>query len=338
MQSIHEYWRASGNRCIVTTVRPHTYRQRPPEQMYAEALAIITDWEGDGVNMPAEFCPDFGTISMAKAWGGRPEVTDHGDVFIHPVSGDLDEILAIKPGPNTDGEIAAELYHRLVRETRRENMLFRTPDCQGVLNTAAMIMQQEELMVAMLTDPDKVHAFLEAVCENNIRFLKDALAAVGHIDGAVWPFIWLPHTVGITITEDYMPLLSVEMYREFGIPYLKRIADEFGGVFIHCCGDYARHLPTLAEAEINILGLEFHHPYTTLADVQEHFDDIVLAPFLNREGECGFDDTPAFVEHCLGNLAGKNRLWLAYADSWPEVPTVREVMKRRGVEFDGFCA
>ncbi len=81
------------------------------------------------------------------------------------------------------------------------------------------------------------------------------MLGMGPLCGMGWPYNWLPDDLGVVFTEDLMPLLSPELYREFGVPYLKRLADTFGGAFIHCCGEFEQHLPALVDQRRQYPGL-----------------------------------------------------------------------------------
>jgi hypothetical protein len=95
------------------------------------------------------------------------------------------------------------------------------------LNTASLLWQQEEFMIAMYNEPAQVHELLEQVTEHIIHIIRAMKKSIGNICGPVWPYIWLPTDIGVGITEDYMPLLSPKLYREFGIPYVEKISREF---------------------------------------------------------------------------------------------------------------
>ena len=82
--------------------------------------------------------------------------------------------------------------------------------------------------------------------ESGIRGILIGSLAGGFAPGG--PYVSLPAELGVCLTQDYMPLLGPEIYRVFELPRLKRIAEAFGGVYIHCCGEYARHLPALRDA------------------------------------------------------------------------------------------
>lgn len=51
-------------------------------------------------------------------------------------------------------------------------------------------------------------------------------------------------------------MLSPELHDEFGVPYLNRLSDAFGGVYIHSCGDWTHLAPSLEKVR-GLRGLEF---------------------------------------------------------------------------------
>lgn len=77
-----------------------------------------------------------------------------------------------------------------------------------------------------------------------------------------------------------MPLLSAELYQEFGIPYVKRLNEAFGGVQIHCCGEWGRHAENLRSAGIRLRAAEFHYPFTAIRELAPLADDTVFATYL----------------------------------------------------------
>jgi hypothetical protein len=221
------------------------------------------------------------------------------------------------------------------------------------MNTLALVMDQQELLMGMYTDPDAIHAALDAITDTLIAYhqrlrtelrngpsssdTRDPSAVAdptpdtcpGRIVGSIWPYTILPEELGCSITQDMMPLLGPELYRDFEIPRLKRIADAFGGVQIHCCGAYAQHLPVLRDAGINILGLEFHHPFTPFAALHAIFgNDIVYIPYLF--GDCkDYDDYVAFARALLAQGTAETRFWFAQAEGWCDMDALRELETAR---------
>jgi hypothetical protein len=256
--------------------------------------------------------------------------------FIHPAAESIDAALDLVPPAQTpDVAPAVEMFEELKRRTGRADLCFRTPDFQGVLSAAALILKQDELLMAMYTDADKVHRFLQRICDVAIAYIRTLQRRAGRTDGNIWPYIWVPHTVGVMITEDMMPLLSPELYRDFGLPYLKQISDAFGGVFIHCCGEWGRHARVLAESGVKILGAEFHHPFTDTDEIQEHLDGLVLVPVLSGLKE-NSPTIEQFVEDLLKRRRGRTRLWFAHNDAWG-ANKILPLLRRHGMAFDGIA-
>ena len=53
-----------------------------------------------------------------------------------------------------------------------------------------------------------------------------------------------------------LAVLSPKLYREFALPYVNEVSEEFGGVFIHSCGNILHQLDNLAQVH-NLRGLNF---------------------------------------------------------------------------------
>lgn len=251
------------------------YRQQPNQtKMLDAAEACIRRDIADALpNVVPTFIPDFGTVSMPAMWGGTvAPAANGGGIFIEPIIHSADELRHL-PAPcsfeQSDFARGLRGHGELCRRLNSEHVYLRTPDLQGPMNTLAMLMDQEALMLALFDEPQSVHAALDQITDALIDCLSRYRSAVGaeRVVGNVWPWVILPGGAGVGITQDYMPLLGADQYAEFELPRLKRIADSFGGVFIHCCGEYARHLPALASADFRILGIEMHHPCTQLPEV-----------------------------------------------------------------------
>ena len=105
--------------------------------------------------MPSLY-PDCGTVSVPKYWGGQVVVSPETcNPFSQPVAAAFDEALALTPRPVNDPEMDAARAVRLYRQLGEPAWL-RSPDMQGTLNTAGMILQQEELLMGNVSEPDKV--------------------------------------------------------------------------------------------------------------------------------------------------------------------------------------
>jgi len=311
---IRRFWAGEG-RAIVSMTSDHAfYRQNfNDEEILTRAVENLCDQARlPGVNIPT-FFPDFGTISTAKYWGGRWRFdSTGGNIFIDPVAETLDEALELTPRPLDDPAMdvarSLRLYRTLCERLETEHLWYRSPDFQGTLSTAGLIVNQQELLIAMHTEPEKVHAFLDKVC----TFLIDYGCYIrretgGKVCGSVWPYTVLPADLGMSLTEDLMPLLSTELYREFGLPYLKRLDDAFGGVQVHCCGDWGRHVDTLRHAGIRMPVVEFHHPCTRIEELAPLAEATVFVPYLLADRQSRYADLFDYYRRLLAETP--HRYW-----------------------------
>jgi hypothetical protein len=160
--------------------------------------------------------------------------------------------------------------------------------------------------------PGKVHTFLEKVTGFLVEYQRYLRRASGHkICGNLWPMTFFPEDLGVSFTEDLMPLLSTKLYRDFGLPYLKRLAEEFGGLHIHCCGRYQHHVQTLLQSGLKIYALEFHYPEMLLEDLAPLADQTVLVPYIILHKQSEFKNTSQFYRCLLEDYAHKFRFWFA---------------------------
>lgn len=125
-----------------------------------------------------------------------------------------------------------------------------------------------------------------------------------------------------------MPLISAEAYREFGLPYLKRIADTFGGALIHCCGQYGHQVQNLCDLHdggIPIRAMEFHDPYTSIDEVRPLGErGVVLKPYLGKNGL--FANNVEYYRWLLENTP--YRYWFALFDGEEDHAFARELEER----------
>jgi uroporphyrinogen decarboxylase len=104
------------------------------------------------------------------------------------------------------------------------------------------------MLEAMCLNPKWIHDVCSVVTDNIIRHLEFLLRELGLPDG-VWMYEDMGYTQG--------PFFAPELYREFLLPYHRRIGDYFhsyGLPFIfHSCGRIRPLLPLIAEAGVDCL-------------------------------------------------------------------------------------
>ena len=323
---------------LLTVHAPLDYRQNPdPEKLVEGACAqIAADAVSGEPHVLPTFWPDFGTVSTAKLWGGKVmQASNGGGVHIEPVAPTLSMIenLTIhQTFEESDFHQGITLYRQVCERLETDDVFVRTPDFQGPMNTLALLTDQTELICGLYEEPELVERALDHVTDTLIATFRRFRDTVGpaKVIGNIWPFITLPDGQGVGITQDYMPLLGPELYERFELPRLKRIADAFGGVYIHCCGEYTQHLPALARADFKIWGIEVHYPYTKLWDVYDVLGDrVAYTPYLAP----GVAEYPALVDLCrefARRDCASARFWFAQCPGWCDIRELQQVIERFG--------
>jgi len=131
----------------------------------------------------------------------------------------------------------------------------------GVLDAAYKLRGAAEVCMDMLTDPDYYHDLMTFITDCLIRRMK----AVRQ-----WRWERQPNAPdkgqfkrpGYGFADDAVVLLSVAQYKEFVLPYHKRLAAEFGDggrASVHLCGDATRHFRTLRD-ELNVYSFDTGFP------------------------------------------------------------------------------
>ena len=331
LERFRAFLRGDQREALVTVHAAFEYRQNPdPESVVAGACAQIqADAAAVEPDVLPTFWPDFGTISTAKLWGGKILTASHGGgVHIEPVAPTLPELAKLslrQTFEESDYQQALLLYRRVCERLETDQIFIRTPDFQGPLNTLALLTDQTELMCGLYEEPELVEHALDQVTDTLVAYVQRFRQAVGpaKVIGNIWPFVSLPDGQGVGITQDYMPLLGAELYERFELPRLKRIADAFGGVYIHCCGEYAQHLPALARADFKIWGMEVHYPYTKLWDVYAALGDrIAYTPYV-AAGDANFPTLGDFCRELACRDCAAARYWLAQCAGWCDIAELR---------------
>ena len=106
---------------------------------------------------------------------------------------------------------------------------------------------------------------------------------------------WMPDGFGISVSNDECALISASLHDEFSVPYLNRISEAFGGIYIHSCGRWAHQIPSLRKVRA-LRGLEFGASEAPYAPVLEAFGGrTVLAVRVGLHRDLTFDGMAGFV-------------------------------------------
>jgi len=187
----------------------------------------------------------FGTVMVPEAFGCPIEWTPDGVPWARPAITAPRDVYAIRRPKVRE----ASMIQRIKRHVEYAQQIIadvvpmQVIDLQSPYSAACQIWDAEELMSAMFTDPKAVHHFLRIVTDFSIEFLQEYIT---WLDRPAFPgrnFPSIPDDIGPNIADDTPAImLSPQQYEEFALPYNIDVAEAFGGLSIHCCGDYNHQL------------------------------------------------------------------------------------------------
>jgi len=152
-----------------------------------------------------------------------------------------------KPRPEADGLLPFVLNRLRLNRHRIEGMghKIRFSVSRGPLNIAAHIMGTTEFLMAMLTDPDRIHKMLVLITDFLVEWHDLQKKTIDSIDG-------------ILILDDLIGFIDPDQFREFGLPYLKTLYNRKVSVkFLHNDAQWQSSAEFLPEAGINLFNMAF---------------------------------------------------------------------------------
>ncbi|GAB4363214.1 MAG: hypothetical protein Kow0042_00830 [Calditrichia bacterium] len=288
-------------------------------------------------------CPSLGVVPIASAFGC--EVVWWESDFPSAracIQDDPRQVFDLAPPRVNDGELQRVMdYTRYFIEHTGGRFPIRLTDIQGPLDNAALIMGHNNLMTALITAPDAVHYLMRRVTDLMIEVIK-AQREICHSYGVEFvPAMfqpWLPEGLGVAISNDDWVMISPEMHDEFHVPYLNRLSEEFGGIYIHSCGNWKAQFKSIDKIH-NLRGIEFGASETPYTEVLERFNGkIALACRVGFNRDIRFHGMADYVKRILSARKTNRGLFInvditngVIGDDWP-VTDLQEIYQLIGIE------
>ncbi len=197
----------------------------------------------DAVWVPG-FWVEYGMAAEPSAFGARIH-------FHHDRPPSIESIItdpahwaeAPLPDVKEDGfmPLILRLYEYAEKRLQAEGLGIKMVSARGPMVTAGWVMGVTDLMTGIITHPKQISKFLDTVTTTIIHWLHAQLETITAPEG-------------IMLLDDIVGMVSVDHYREFVEPHLRRIFDEFEGLIrIYHNDTPCPHLySVLAEANFDV--------------------------------------------------------------------------------------
>jgi len=218
------------------------------DEMLRHAVAWANALADSDNDWPPFLDTYVGVCMVAEAFGCEVVWTPGEDPWTKPAVADINAVWRLKPVPVGTSHMAKRLMGWIEYAQRAVGSAvpFWTMDIQSPFSVAAHIVEPTELMTACYTAPEAVRHLCSMITDYSIELTLQHIASMENpaFPGRNFPSI--PDRIGVCVADDTpLIMLSPDMYREFAMPYNARIAEAFGGIHIHSCGDYSHNLDNL---------------------------------------------------------------------------------------------
>lgn len=161
-----------------------------------------------------------------------------------------------KPNAEKDGLGPLILNRLLLNQKKIEdnghNIYFSVS--RGPLNIASYLMGIDEFLMAMLMNPEEIHYLLNMITDYLVEWHNLQSDAIPSIDG-------------ILVLDDILGFIGEEEFKNFALPYLKKIYNRDVSVkFLHNDADYTSSIKYLNEIGINLFNMGYK---TSLNELKE---------------------------------------------------------------------
>jgi len=259
------------------------------------------------------FWSEYGMCTEPSAFGARMVFLESSLPHADRVLKSLEEVDSLpQPNVKTDG-LLPFMINRLKHTEKAINDAdhqIRFAIARGPLNIATFLMGTTEFMMALAMDPEGSHRLLSKITD----FICDWIS---------WQKECFPSIDGVLILDDLMGFVGEDEFREFVLPYFKKI---YGAIspkvkFLHNDADGLITAKYLPEIGVNLFNFSFNHSMGQIRELAGP-EVILLGNIPARDvlGSGTPQDVDAAVKKAFGEIDRYDRIiWSAGGGMPPDV-------------------
>lgn len=225
----------------------HTAEQR----LQASLDEIIVRGQVGDDYIPSVFC-GCRQSTIPNMFGAK-EIIKGEDATCDKILFSAEDIDRLEEGAMAEGSVAKmwlDMQRYIIDETEGE-LPVHVVDMQGPFDVAGQMFGYDNLFVCAYEYPERYDRLMSLITRAFIGFWKAQRAACGDLFVGTHLFAWdyVPENTGASMSIDSLVMVSPDFYREFYQKYIENLAEEFGGLVLHSCGDFRHVVPNLMETK-----------------------------------------------------------------------------------------
>jgi uroporphyrinogen-III decarboxylase len=284
------------------------------EQWFKSNLKAVDSFP-DVWFMPG-FWSEYGMCTEPSAFGSRMIFLEknlpHAEKILSGIEG---ADLLPQPNVKTDG-LLPFMINRLKNKQEaivKADHQIRFAIARGPLNIASFLMGTTEFMMALALDPEGSHKLLKKITD----FVCDWLN---------WQKECFPSIDGVLVLDDIIGFVGDVEFKEFVIPYFKRIFESTGTKvrFLHNDADGLITAKNLNEMGVNMFNFSFNH---SMGEIRELAGpDVILVGNIPPRDVLSAgtpQDVDVAVKKAFGEIRDHNRIIWSVGGGMP--PDVHDI-------------
>jgi hypothetical protein len=255
------------------------------------SLALDTDF------VPCLYPIQFRMIHPIPSLFGCPMSIVADDVRVVPIIERIEQVWDMDVPSLDQGVLPKVIEHLEYYQKHAPAELPLAPPSEQSPFVIAYQLRGDDIFLDLFDHPEEVKKLLELITDAFIRVERKYKEVLNEEHGyrVSFQYLFVP---GLRIAADSDVMLSSEFIEEFEMPYLKRIAGEFGALAIHYCGnrttpghqfadvlsrhDFVKLVHTQLEAYLDDGNTNLHGHTFKIASIWETAD---LPEFLRAHGD-----------------------------------------------------
>lgn len=212
-------------------------------------LKTSMDYRSD---IPNFLEPWYGIGACAAAYGADYVWNDGQAPAVLPQFDDTAQALRYTPKPvagTAVGKHTLAMIGYFLEQTKGKLPL-SFADAQSPLNASTMIVNNTNLLMDILINPEQVKQFLNILAGLSIDFVNEQKKLIGScLTNPGHGFASARNFCGYGQSDDNIVMLSNEQYANCALPSFGKVGRMFGGPALHSCGNWSDKLPLLTSID-----------------------------------------------------------------------------------------